>query len=409
MPAPSPLRVPLHVLGWMFLLSESSRTPFNFVGGVSLRHNVNERRLASVLRQVARDLPPFSWRLERGSSGAWWRPGRWGPTRWPLTRLGRRFDLRREPPVRLYVHGPHLLGEASHVFCDGHGLLSYMNRVLALYLDVEPPRLPSLSSEDPLRRIVGDPSQHPAPPRFRRAPYRIAPQPRARKRWSLTLTLDHRRLRSVAGRLGASRRDLLLALYLLALGEQRSRPGQALRLNAFMPENVRDRFGVDSLFNCCSGLVLPLELAPSPDLEDLLGQIRDERQEQSSDAFHLRSLAGLVGAFGGEAFRKTPLLLKQAGARLVSGTFSEQVQTELVTDVGTGVAHPRIAPHLARVFAIPAVKHTRWCSFGYGGVGETYCCSFRLRSADAKIPTAFARRLRALDPKLIVGAPLRFS
>ncbi|MBL4846235.1 MAG: hypothetical protein JKY65_11960 [Planctomycetes bacterium] len=405
---PSTQRVPLHVLGWMFLLSESAGTPFNFVGGVSLRENVDERRLDRALRQVTRDLPPFSWRLERGLSEAWFRPGRSGPKRWPLTRLGRRFDLRREPPVRIYVHGPHLLGEASHVFCDGHGLLSYMNRVLALYLDVEPPPLPSLSSEDPIRAIVGDPSQHEAPPRFGRAPYRIAPQPRARKRWSLTLTLNYERLRRVSGRLGTSRRDLLLALYLLALGEQRARPGRALRLNAFMPENLRERFGVDSLFNCCGGLVLPLELAPSPDLGQLLSSIRQERQGQSGDAFHLRSLAGLVGAFGGDSFRRIPFALKQAGARLVSGTFSEQVQTELVTDVGTGVAHPRIAPHLARVFAIPAVKHTRWCSFGYGGVGETYCCSFRLRSADAKIPAAFARRLRALDPDLIVGAPLRF-
>ena len=408
MPPPSAQHVPLHVLGWMFLLSESSGTPFNFVGGVTLRQNVDERRLALALREATRSLPPFSWRLERGLSEAWWRPGCWGPKRWPLSRLGRRFDLLREPPARFYVHGPHLLGEASHVFCDGQGLLSYMNQVLALYLDLEPPPLPSLSSEDPIRQIVGDPSKHGPPPRFKRAPYRISPQPRARKRWSLTLTLDHERLRRVSGRLGTSRRDLLLALYLLALAEQRARPGLPLRLNAFLPENVRERFGVDSLFNCCSGLVLPLELAPAPDLGLLLRSIRDERLAQSDDAFHLSSLAGLARAFDGDAFRRTPFALKQAGARLVSGTFSEQVQTELVTDVGTGVAHPRIAPHLARVFAIPAVKHTRWCSLGYGGVGESYACSFSLRSADAKIPTAFARRLRALDPNLIVGPPLRF-
>lgn len=391
----------------MFLLSESSGTPFNFTGGVSLRENVDERRLDRVLRQVARDLPPFGWRLERGWSEAWWRPGPWGPRRWPLVRHGARFELGREAPVRVYAHGPHLLGEASHVFCDGHGLLSYMNRVLALYLGVEPPPLPSLDSRDPLLEIVGDPTRHGAPPRFGRAPYRIRPQRRAARRWSLTLTLDHARLRRVAGRLGTTRRDLLLALYLLALGEQRARPGRALRLNAFMPENVRERFGLESLFNCCSGLVLPLSLEPNPELGPLLEEVRAARLAQDQDAFHLASLAGLARAFGGEGFRKTPLALKQVGARLVSGTFSEQVQTELVTHVGTGVAHPRVAPFLTRMFAIPAVKHTRWCSFGYGGVGETYCCSFRLRSADAAIPAAFARRLRALDPELIRGAPLR--
>ena len=400
--------VPLHVLGWLFLLSESSGTPFNFTGGVSLRENVDTRRLDRALRQATRDLPPFGWRLERGWSEAWWRPGPSGPRRWPLTRSGQRFDLRREAPVRIYVHGPHLLGEASHVFCDGYGLLSYMNRVLALYLGVEPPPLPSLDPRDPLLKIVADPAQHGPPPRLRRAPYRIRPMRRAARRWSLTLTLDQPRLRRLAGRLGTSRRDLLLAIYLLALGEQRARPGQALALNAFMPENVRERFGVDSLFNCCSGLVLPLTLDASAELAPLLEQVRAARLAQDDDAFHLASLAGLVRAFGGEGFRKTPFGLKQAGARLVSGTFSEQVQTELVTHVGTGVAHPRIAPHLARMFAIPAVKHTRWCSFGYGGVGETYCCSFRLRSAEATIPAAFARRLRALDPKLIQGPPLRF-
>lgn len=408
MSASSTPPVPLHVLGWMFLLSESSGTPFNFTGGVSLRENVDTRRLDRVLARVARDLPPFSWRLERGWNEAWWRAGPSGPRRWPLTRLGRRFDLRREPPVRVYVHGPHLLGEASHVFCDGEGLMSYMNRVLALYLGVEPPPLPTLATRDPLLEIVGDPLQHGRPPAFRRAPYGIRPRRRARKRWSLTLTLGHRRLRRIAGRLGTTRRDLLLAIYLLSLGEERARPGRPLSLNAFMPENVRERFRIQTLFNCCSGLVLPLELPAVPDLELLLEQIRRERLAQSSDAFHLQSLAGLVRAFGSEGFRRTPLILKQAGARLVSGIFSEEVQTELVTHVGTGVAHPRVAPYLTRMFAIPAVKHTRWCSFGYGGVGETYCCSFRLRSADSKIPTAFARRLQALDPELIQGPPLRF-
>jgi len=405
---PSAPPVPLHVLGWMFLLSESSGTPFNFTGGVSLRENIDTRRLDQALRQAARDLPPFGWRLECGWSEAWWRPGPSGPRRWPLTRYGKRFDLRREPPVRIYVHGPHLLGEASHVFCDGYGLLSYMNRVLALYLGLEPPPLPSLDSQDPLVRVVGDPSQHGPPPRLRRAPYRIRPMRRATRRWSLTLSLDHARLRRLAGRLGTTRRDLLLAVYLLSLGEERARPGRPLRLNAFMPENVRERFQIDSLFNCCSGLVLPLTLGPTPELSPLLSQVREARRAQDDDAFHLASLAGLVRAFGSEGFRKTPFPLKQAGARLVSGTFSEQVQTELVTHVGTGVAHPRIAPHLERMFAIPAVKHTRWCSFGYGGVGETYCCSFRLRSAEATIPIAFARRLRALDPKLLKGSPLRF-
>jgi hypothetical protein len=392
----------------MFLLSESSGTPFNFTGGVSLRQNVDTRRLDRVLRQVARDLPPFSWRLERGWCEAWWRPGRSGPRRWPLTRYGKRFDLRREPPVRIYAYGPHLLSEASHVFCDGHGLLSYMNRVLALYLGVEPPPLPSLASRDPLLDVVGDPTRHGPPPRFGRAPYRIRPMRRAARRWSLTLTLDHARLRRLAGRLGTTRRDLLLAIYLLSLGEHRARPGQSLRLNAFMPENVRERFGVSSLFNCCSGLVVPLALDPNPELGPLLEVVRTARLAQDTDAFHLSSLAGLVRAFGGPGFRRTPLALKQLGARVVSGTFSEQVQTELVTHVGTGVAHPRVAPHLTRMFAIPAVKHTRWCSFGYGGVGETYCCSFRLRTAEASIPAAFARRLRALDPELIRGAPLRF-
>ena len=61
----------------------------------------------------------------------------------------------------------------------------------------------------------------------------------------------------------------------------------------------------------------------------------------------------------------------------------------------------RIARHLRRGFGIPAVKHTRWASFGFGGVSDTWCATFALRTSSRALPEAFRRRLLALDAGLV--------
>ena len=57
------MRIPLHALSWVFLLSESPQTPYNFVGTTTLDARVDRARLDAALRGACEAYPHFTWRL----------------------------------------------------------------------------------------------------------------------------------------------------------------------------------------------------------------------------------------------------------------------------------------------------------------------------------------------------------
>jgi len=404
--SPMEQRVRLHTLASLFLLSETPATPYQFTGGVTLDAEIDVPRLNEALRATCLSLPHFTWRIERG---AWWSPsGKTPRVRTHLDRLGRRIDLTRDPPVRVYARGRELLCELHHSLTDGYGLLLFVNHLLANYYGLRPPRRPHLplDTRDPLLQITEHAGKVDAPRRPRTAPYRVARAPRATRRWSVTYTLHQERVSRLAAQHGGALQDLVIALYLLALCEHQHRSSAPLPVNVFHPVNIRPLFGVQSAFNCSGALVLELTPRRDAPLGELVGEIARQRGAQLTAEHQLRTLTAIARTLGGPASRLLPISAMRLAARLVSRALSERVQTELVTWFGTQPFPRRIAEHVERGYGIPAVKHTRRCALGFGGVGDALCVTFALTTSRARIPAAFLRRLEGLDPGCVRSAPL---
>ncbi len=413
--ADGPDRVPLHVLSWVFLLSESPATPYNFVGSTTLREPLDVATLDAALAGACEALPHFGWVIEAGLARARWRPGRRPRARAGFADIGRRFRLDREPPLRVRVEGAQVVWEVHHSLTDGLGLILFAEQTLARAFGLEPRRLPRLAVDDPLRRLAdGPPAPRPAPPRavrYGELPRLLGP----RRRTPLLVVLDLARAREVAGRLvvGAGPGDLVVAGYARALGAWRASRGRGaarrepLRVNLMLPLNVRELFSVFSAFNCCGSVLAPLDVTSTTSVAELLAATLAARALQATADHQRGALAPFARLFAGPVAGAIPFAGKRALAAAFGALLTERIQTEIVTFGGTRPFPGPLGERIARVTAHPAVKHTRNAALGVIGHGDELCVVLHQTRPDPALANAFAAEMRALDPDLVRAGPER--
>ncbi|MBI4575876.1 MAG: hypothetical protein HY722_06400 [Planctomycetes bacterium] len=401
--------VPLHALSWAFYLSESRRTPFQYVGGVTLDRPIEARRMDASLEAACRRYPHYTWVVREVPQGAVWRPsGRRPRVRTDPGTLGRPFRLGLEPGVRAYCLGRDLLLEVHHSLTDAQGMVRLADRMLADYLGLAPhwgEPDEGFDARDPLLALLAGPAPG-RPPRRRSLPYLPRPLPGARRRTAALYVLDLPRLGRVARGLGTGPQELCLALYCQALPLLARRADGRLPVNLMLPVDARRLLGFDTDFNGCGAAFLELDLGPASRLEDLLARIEAEKRRQVDAEVQRSTLRGLARATRGLAFRYLPMALKRTLASLVGEAITERTQTEVVSLMGLRPFRGPVGRHIEKVYGLPAVKHTRNCSLGMSGQGDRFCLGFHQTAASPLLQDVVLGGLRRLDPGCVLEGPL---
>ncbi len=401
--------------GKVFASLNSWRMQSTFRVSGTLRQPVNLEKLEAALQKTLPRFPLFRARLKPGFFWYYFEPSDKPPAILPDSRfpLGESFSaMGRGYPWHIRVYHRTVALDCAHALTDGFGALTFLNTLLAEYLDYRGPRAREQGlldvSEAPLPEELENDFPRHYTPGLPKVPH---PEPAAR----LPLTQESAGVRHVTRGLvpaaalkqqakaaGVSVGEYLNAAYLEALqgcvlgegGEALVRPGGPLRID--VPVNLRAVFPSKSLRNFF--LTVFIEIDPrlgAWTFEEILESVHHQMRLKRSPRLYRQIISRNVGSERNPFLRHMPLLLKNALMPWIFRKWNLRWSTSGLSNLGLLTLPPEMAAHIDRFDVLPTHPASRGLSCAAIAFGDRVSVCFNRTVREPTVERLFFRALQA--------------
>ncbi|WOO42693.1 hypothetical protein [Rubellicoccus peritrichatus] len=400
--------------GKIFASLNSWQLQSTFRVSAGLKQHVQIERLESALERTVRRFPLFQTRVKPGFFWYYFEPNGATPPIQPDSKfpLGEAFSGKgRGHPWRIRVYHRTVALDCAHVLTDGSGALTFLNTLLAEYLNYQGPRDPAVGLLDVEERPHPEELENAFPKQFQSGLPAFKHESRA---CQLSLDADKPGVRHVTcGRVsasllrekakvaGASVGEYLNAAYLEALqGSVLEKTNGALHkvsgpIRIDVPVNLRPVFPSRSLRN----FFLTVFVAIDPRLgewsfEEILEAVHHQMRLQRSPRLYRQIISRNVGSERSFFLRHLPLAVKNMLMPWIFQKWNLRWTTSSLSNLGMLKLPVEMADGIERFDMLPTHPASRSIGCGVIGFGDKISITFNRTAIEPIVERLFFRGLR---------------
>lgn len=409
--APDANWYPTDNAGKIFASLNSWQLQSTFRVSAGLKQPVKLERLEAALERTVKRFPLFQTRVKPGFFWYYFEPNGATPpiqadSRFPL---GEAFSGKgRSHPWRIRIHHRTVALDCGHVLTDGSGALTFLNTLLAEYLDYRGPRDPAVGLLDVNEKPHPEELENAFPKQFQPG---LPPFKHQSRACPLPLEADKPGVRHVTcGRIpasllrekakaaGASVGEYLNAAYLEALqgclleGTHGKISGP-LRID--VPVNLRPIFPSRSLRNFF--LTVFVEIDPRLgewSFDEILEASHHQMRLQRNPRLYRQIISRNVGSERNFFLRHMPLALKNKLMPWIFQKWNLRWTTSSLSNLGMLKLPVEMANEIERFDMLPTHPASRSIGCGVIGYGDDISITFNRTATEPIVERLFFRGLR---------------